>query len=148
MNRASNGILALVVMMALFAGPSSRPAPSTRAPGANLSGQTADRSAANAPTKPAQDNCKLPPQSFASQLKDAIRLSYSRGLNASDGCPEDFKLSPAQQQLTHILFAVVPDPLHTNLALFFDRQMDALQQGIQHGPVEPAIVGHPASYRN
>ena len=31
---------------------------------------------------------------------------------------------------THVLFAIVLDPVHTNLSLLFDQQMDAVQHGV------------------
>ncbi|HEV3039949.1 MAG TPA: hypothetical protein VHA33_19435 [Candidatus Angelobacter sp.] len=131
MNKGGAGILTLAIIVAMIAGsgPRSVPAQGTRA---NLSHSSSDRaSSAFQRRRATAKQCATAAGTFEFDLIEAVRLSFSEGPDNQDSvCPEAFHIEPNKKDLAHVVFAIVPDPVHTNLSLFFDRQMDAIQQGI------------------
>lgn len=77
-----------------------------------------------------------PRNGYEGELLEAIKLSYpGTETDPARECLASFKVPEtigAQKIKNDVILAFVPDPRHTNLALFFDRQMEALQQGIQN----------------
>ena len=77
-----------------------------------------------------------PGNDYEGQLIEAIKLSYpGTETDPARECLSSFKVPETigtQKIKSDVILAFVPDPRHTNLALFFDRQMEALQQGIQN----------------
>ena len=148
MNRLGTGMLALIMVWALAPGLRTRPA-SQSTQNAELLGPAPDRHEPIKPELQASPSdvsldlrlhgtfagpkaCEIAANSFKSRLLNTIRTSYSVGPKpVGQFCAENFQLTSEQQSSTHVIFAIVPDPAHTNLSLFFDRQMDALQEGMQ-----------------
>jgi hypothetical protein len=131
MNRTSASVITLAIILSMVATPAFRSS-SNRGTGGTAS-KTEDAKKRQAKFGNAASNQKQCGEinSFAAELYDTIGLVYPQDLGKNGGgtCPQDFKI-PASVK-TQVMLAVVPDPKHTNLALLFDRQMDALQQGIQ-----------------
>ena len=70
------------------------------------------------------------PSPFKTELLEMIALSFSDGSqNGITRCTTDFSIPENRKSSTALLLAFVPDPVHTNLALFFDRQIEAIEQG-------------------
>jgi len=105
--------------------------------GASVDAARQDPGAATIPGK----NCPTAPDRFEASLLDAIRISFSKGPLPAQGAtalperkvdcpPERFSLGD-DAGTAKVIFALLPDPVHTNLPLFFDRQIDSVQQGAQ-----------------
>jgi hypothetical protein len=136
MNRKANGILTVAVLLTML-GPGLRwgstspeaasPRPLQEVPVVGDQGFV--------PKKKVE--CAIKAGSYEAEMLGHIQRSLSNGLTSErtdkdQSCPMD---QPATAGLTketiQAVIAVVPDPVHTNLALFFDRQMDALEQAAQ-----------------
>jgi hypothetical protein len=131
MNRTGAGILACVVMLTLLAGPASR-----SSTGYGKTGIQAKAGIEQTEKSEIHKNVKSPPcdstvSKFKVELLEAVQLSLSYGLgDQPDPCPETFSIEEKKRPSVAVIFAILPDPVHTNLSLLFDRQIDALQQGI------------------
>lgn len=79
-------------------------------------------------TRKAQNQCGIPEDSFQADLRNLLRRGVAA---AGTGDDQSCSITVKDAGTIRILFALLPDPAHTNLPLFFDRQIDALQQGAQ-----------------
>lgn len=138
MNRTSASVLTLAIILSVVA-------PSFRASSSHSTTvQTTKKSKVNkrqhqgspkGRTKP--DQCD-PDNDYAEELIEAIKLSYPGTGTETDPdgeCLANFMVPEtigAWKVKSDVILAFVPDPRHTNLSLLFDRQMEALQQGIQN----------------
>jgi hypothetical protein len=128
MNRTSASVITLAIILSMVATPAFRSS-SNRGTGGTASKTEGKKGSQSSSRKSSskQPQCK-PANSFEEQLFGSIALAYMVNTDASGlslGCTVPSKVK------TEVMLAFVPDPRHTNLALLFDRQMDALQQGIQ-----------------
>jgi hypothetical protein len=81
-------------------------------------------------------NCKAPDNSYRAEMLQAVARQYSKSsvlekATPNDECSADSINIYNDRDNTHVMMALLPDPVHTNLALQFDREIDALQQGAQ-----------------
>lgn len=135
MNKSGAGILVVVIVLALIAGSNSKPASSTVSQPASRSGTVTTLSSGKSRAMPMATSrqCEAAKGTFKFDLIDAVRKSISRGPVEDDNkeCAEKFSIKDEEvRKHLRVVFAIVPDPVHTNLSLFFDRQIDAIQQGI------------------
>ncbi|HJX83817.1 MAG TPA: hypothetical protein VJ723_05700 [Candidatus Angelobacter sp.] len=128
-------VITVAVSMIGYAGsPGNAP---TAHPGAGSAADTS--SAANLSVVLAPERCKLnqdlrcpncgsfcPAQPLRDTIKDFFPAQKATEV-AKDrlGVPQDLACS------LKFLVAIVPDPAHTHLSLFFDRSIDAIEQGAQ-----------------
>jgi hypothetical protein len=137
MNRTSTSVLTLAVILSVVATP-FRPSSSRGSASHPTRQEDSNRRQRSHPRKTTSKSgqCKAD-NSFRSKLIEAISLTYAGNKEKSGSakeCPQNFTVPAAagsHKVETHVVFAFVPDPKHTNLALLFDRQLEALQQGIQ-----------------
>ncbi len=139
MNRNSGGILTLVVLLSLVLNPA-----------AHVYSGPLDRgiqhSAAHASIDPGKSSqadgkgrlpltCKISSDSYQAELYRLVGISIAAGSKASSesGSKEAcFEPKPIPKHIpTRLIFAFLPDPIHSNLPLFFDRQIESLQQAAQ-----------------
>ncbi len=76
--------------------------------------------------------CSIKPSCAEKDLFDTIASFFPEEEKGESGealVPEFQKLINGKE--IHFAIAIVPDPVHTHLSLFFDRTIDAIQQGAQ-----------------
>jgi hypothetical protein len=61
-------------------------------------------------------------------LTAAIRGAFGAG---KEGSEPQLEIPEEKRAHARFVIAIVPDPVHTHLSLFFDRNVEAIQQGIQ-----------------
>jgi hypothetical protein len=140
MNRRTVGILGVIATLFLVAVPGFRSASD------GGSRQVAEKAQAASTSKSSSSpqslvstraGCNAPENSYRAEMLEALRGRFSsspavQSETSSKACPADsIDIPGPQRAYTHVVIALLPDPVHTNLALFFDRQIDALQQGAQ-----------------
>ncbi len=134
-------VAATLMMTARFSNgpaPSTTPAPNTSAPRSASSAHRGQHPTVD--VKPAQSRCTayLPSIDDQHPTDDARGAAYDHLARFIDRTPESAnKDKAADNDQYHLskgvraVIALVPDPKHTNLALFFDREMSAIQQAAQ-----------------
>lgn len=132
MNKTGAGILTLAVMLALILGSGSRSESSSTSAGNARPESGTERTSRKSRTeaRAAAQSCGITEDTIQFKLIDAIRTSFSRGTTIDDQCAEDFQIEESQANRANVVFAILPDPVHTHLSLLFDRQIDAIRQGI------------------
>lgn len=138
MNRTSASVLTLAIILSIVT-PSFRsgssPGTAVRTNNQREAKKRPDQHSGKGKTKSGQCD---PDNDYEGQLIDAIRLSYPASgteTGSTEPCLKSFTVPEtigAQNIESDVILAFVPDPRHTNLSLLFDRQMEALQQGIQN----------------
>jgi hypothetical protein len=126
MNRNSTAILATAIFFSMLASSGVRSTPSPRS-GTNTAPLQlpASSSTKAAHTDCEESDCKNPKQegekAFADELTGLFK-GYCQDGNGARPCdlkPENF------------VIALVPDPVHTHLALYFDRTIDTIEESLQ-----------------
>src|SRR6185312_13299782 len=118
MNRGSSGLLGLILVVTLFGTHGSRSTVSASNRGAQTLQATNAGSSAESALPCVSDACAL------TKLESFI-------CGAKLGKTSDCGNSQAPDGGTEFMIATLPDPTRTHLALFFDRLVDAIEQGIQ-----------------
>jgi hypothetical protein len=125
MNRNGTAILATAILFSMLASSGTRPATSPRS---GTSGVPPQR--LTSPTNPAHTNCEAPDCKDPKHAgKEAYQgeITYLFKQYCQDGTgPKDCRLQP-----DNFVIAIVPDPVHTHLALYFDRTIDTIQEALQ-----------------
>jgi hypothetical protein len=155
MNRNGTAILATAILFSMLASSGTRPGPSTRS-GSNGAPQRSTSSSA----KPGHPNCeasdcKTPKQAgekdYQDSITDLFRQYCENGIGKGDndasekeagrtgkededatekGVGEKRKVK-CRLQPENFVIAIVPDPVHTHLALYFDRTIDTIEEALQ-----------------
>lgn len=141
MRRGFGALFVAVLAVRIFLGPVATPSQS--------------------PTSPLQTKTSLPPAAAASRstnadttrnrlaashdacdtsclgspgkgLVDAVKASLGTPTQKSD-LTNRWDVSKENAKNAHFLIATVPDPVHTHLTLFFDRQIVAIEEAVQQG---------------
>jgi hypothetical protein len=71
------------------------------------------------------------PDSSAAPPQAAVQVGSARSASTGEGARPTDDPALCQPIAADYLVAVVPDPVHTHLALMFDRLVDTVQQGLQ-----------------
>jgi hypothetical protein len=71
------------------------------------------------------------PDCPAQDLFDAVQELYGTRGQIDDDTLKHLGIPAGERDKVEYLVALVADPVHTHLSLFFDRTVDALQQGVQ-----------------
>src|SRR5580700_11065389 len=126
MNRNSTAILATAILFSMLASSGVRPGASPRSSiNAALHPGLASNSSKTPHTDCEGSDCKNPKQAgekaFTDEISDLFR-SYCQDGSGPKDCP----LQPE-----NFVIALVPDPVHTHLALYFDRTIDTIQEAMQ-----------------
>jgi hypothetical protein len=79
------------------------------------------------------DGCKVicPAQDLKSLIGDYFRGQASKKDDAF--LKSHWNVPSSQQQHIQFIFASIPDPVHTNMALVFDREIETIQSAVQSG---------------
>lgn len=139
MSRSGTAVLTVVLLLSVIASGGYRSGSQVAIPSGSES-LTAGKMSAQPRTagSPLPYSGPEEPQRYPEELADALRRFYSGApgtTNTSVSCPEPYDqlksgiVPPSTQP--DFLLAIVPDPVHTHLALFFDRQIEAIQQAAQ-----------------
>ena len=74
--------------------------------------------------------CEIFATTFEYTIRRELQQSFPGALNGKPGnhCRTPIAIPPGSRRDITVIFALVPDPVHTNLALLFDRQIEALQE--------------------
>lgn len=105
-------------------GPALRAAQSS----GSVAATTSPQQKRNSGARTANSQCKIPEDSFQADLRKLLKRRVG---TATPGDDQICNIAAKDISAIRIVFALLPDPAHTNLPLFFDRQIDALQQGAQ-----------------
>ncbi|MFZ0319062.1 MAG: hypothetical protein WAL56_08050 [Candidatus Sulfotelmatobacter sp.] len=121
-------LLVLGLGLGLLRGGSPNPASPLKGPAQPSVEEIARRSLAEQSGKPycAAKDLLNTIGSFSPDLPDGVEELCK----SSDPLSPEFR-SLAKTTEINFAIAIVPDPIHTHLSLFFDRSMDAIQQGAQ-----------------
>jgi hypothetical protein len=127
MNRNSTAILATAILFSMLASSGVRP---TTPPRSSIGAATPLPGMKSGSTKPSTTecesaDCKDPKQTgrdaYRAEITDLFKR-YCQDGSGSKNCglkPENF------------VIAIVPDPVHTHLALYFDRTIDTIEEALQ-----------------
>src|SRR5436305_15175659 len=131
MNRNAAGLLTLAIIMSFFAAPGSRDS-SVPKPEASQEAPQSPETQQNAKTgeRALQNKCKIAADSYQAALRRMLYRNSPAGQTGIEPaeCTDSIKLAFDHVQ---IVLALLPDPTRTSLPLFFDRQIEALQQASQ-----------------
>jgi hypothetical protein len=138
MNRSGAGLLTLVILFSLLTNSAPRNGgEQNRQPAAQSKGAASD----SIRPKTLKATPAVPDYAFSNypaELQDTLTGFYSdeaEGGNGMERCPASAisttLLNQIKSEMPAVLLAIVPDPVHTHLSLFFDRQIDAIQQAAQ-----------------
>jgi hypothetical protein len=64
-------------------------------------------------------------------MLQALQRRYGQAGKKGPCAADAINIPAAERPYTHVALALVPDPVHTSLALHFDREVEALQQAAQ-----------------
>jgi hypothetical protein len=140
MNRNAAGILTFVILFSLWTN-SARPPVAAQNEHAAASAQSTlpeDKppKMARSPSPPTGSDDAF--SNYSEELQDALQGFYAEKLEdkkRARGCPvpeiNKELVYRIKLDVPRVLLAIVPDPVHTHLGLFFDRQIDAIQQAAQ-----------------
>jgi hypothetical protein len=132
MNRIGGGLLTFVVLFTLWTNSAPRGIEPNEHPAAGPQSNEAGSSRSSLPQ--ADDSLSKYPEELQDTLK-AFYLEESDAEKKTWGCPApaiDKKLLTEMKSMApEVVLAIIPDPAHTHLSLFFDRQVDAIQQAAQ-----------------
>ena len=135
MTRNASGILTFAVLLSLFV-PGFRGGQDVLSSTLKGEAQSDKTVAVDSPDSMKEKDCKTKSRSFEADILRLVKRSLSTGLeldlDEKVKCPFDhLKISGITPETVHVIIALAPDPVHTNLPLFFDRQMDAVEQAAQ-----------------
>jgi hypothetical protein len=135
MIRNTSGILTIAVLLSFFA-PGLRSGQDALGPTVKAEAKNDKTVAVDSDALTKEENCKTKSKSFEADILRLVKRSLSTGLELDTAkkakCPLDqFKIPGVSPETVHVIIALAPDPVHTNLPLFFDRQMDAVEQAAQ-----------------
>lgn len=139
MTRGGAGLLTLMILFSFWVNSGPR---AGAAPAGNMAASTETAATQSQPRKDRQN--PPPPRvadddlpKYSEELVDTLKAFYldkSTGEPAK-GCPPPQIVEPFLKQIQtetpEVMLAIVPDPVHTHLSLFFDRQIDAIEQAAQ-----------------
>jgi hypothetical protein len=139
MNRGVAGIVSLAVVLSLTAMPGVHSSLDSNSKQTNdkINKAIADSSTLTRVMAQKKGNCAAPKPSYRAEMLQAVERRYStypggHTAKSTGACLADaIQIPQPERAYTHLVIALLPDPVHTSLALFFDRQIDALQQGAQ-----------------
>lgn len=114
-----SGILRIV-------GPGSLPQAEPARNGSQAAKPTAKLVSATQPTGPKGTYDKA----LAEQIAESFACSDETRTSQPDD-PSRWNVPPASRKDVQIVVAIVPDPVHTHLSLFFDRTVESLEQAAQ-----------------
>jgi hypothetical protein len=81
--------------------------------------------------------------------EDAPSVAAGAGVPASKKAQHpDWGVAPEVRGTVRFVLAIVPDPAHTHLSLFFDRQIEAIQQAAQEDGYNFARASMPWDFRD
>jgi hypothetical protein len=125
MDRKAASVLGIAVLFSMFASQGLRaPAAPRAAHGQGSIVATDQPTGSGTAESPHVAPCAI------REISDTIADAYGAIPQSAGHCGQFFK-APSNQK-TGVVLALVPDPLHTHLALFFDRSMDAIEKGAQN----------------
>ena len=130
MNRSTGSFLTLAVLISLAANSGFRASAPREDAIQNLkAGSAREHVERQNGAAGARKKCAVDRNSYLGSLYDAVRVTFSAANTtlSSGSCPEAVRVPNG----TRMAIALVPDPVHTHLALQFDRHIDAIQQAVQ-----------------
>src|SRR5271154_3737685 len=147
MRKGYTGLLVAVLAITAFVNPMAGPPISGRS---QSPPQSAAQSGAKKTARPASKHQNTPPipplpglptgfcQNNSEQCSAKELLDTIQGFFGTPSIPEPKLLEhwnvPARDRVgIRFVIATVPDPVHTRLPLFFDRQIDAIEEAAQEG---------------
>ena len=135
MNRGGAAVLTLAILFSIYVNGGYQPSSSRSAP--------AGEAGAPQPHKgddESKSQCKFDcPLKYVEDLKQLMKDELMLAAQDKSKCPtkdkekenEEEWVCWAKRVRVRPFLAIVPDPVHTHLALFFDRQIDAIEQAAQ-----------------
>jgi hypothetical protein len=129
MNRSGAGVLTFVILFTLW----------TNSASPSEAGHNSEPVAPLQSTNPAPQAATYNTGSnYSEEVRDSLQGFYLEEAEAkkpTGRCPasgiDEKLLSWIKSEEPKVMLAIVPDPVHTHLSLFFDRQIDAIQQAAQ-----------------
>jgi hypothetical protein len=138
MNRNSTAILATAILFSMLASSGVRSTPPTRTGGAVLTNPSMKLSSSTqAPAACESGSCKDPKQTgeddYQAEITDLFQQYCQQGNDGSQETDKDADVDRQACELrsTNFVIAIVPDPVHTHLALYFDRTIDTIEEALQ-----------------
>jgi len=129
MNRNSTAILATAILFSMLASSGVRPTASPRSgnPTAAVTPLPPKSSSTKPPTTGCEaGDCKDPKQAGKEDYQTEIDELFKRYCQDGSGSKDCNDLHP-----DNFVIAIVPDPVHTHLALYFDRTIDTIEEALQ-----------------
>jgi len=132
MDRNGGSILTGTLLISLLLTPAVRSrlaSPGDTGGGTESTGQNQSNGHSGAALRAEQKWSDRKRQAVEDQAKTDYRDEFNRVLNAA--CPKKDNKSACQVQPKDFIVAILPDPIHTHLALRFDRQIEAIEESVQ-----------------